>query len=58
VDMETRKVCPFPDDILNNLAVMKAAHARLPRPLALGRVIGLAAKASADEPMLATGTRH
>jgi acyl-CoA thioester hydrolase len=58
LDMETRKVCPFPDDILNNLAVMKAAHARLPRPQAMGRVIGLAAKAAAGEPVLATGTRH
>jgi acyl-CoA thioester hydrolase len=59
VDMETRKVCPFPHDILNNLAVMKAAHARLPRPQALGRVIGLAAaKPAPEEPMLATGTRH
>ena len=32
VDMTTRKVTPFPDDILGNLAVMKAAHARLKPP--------------------------
>ncbi len=58
VDMASRKVMPFPGDILGNLAVMKAAHARLPRPQAMGRVIGLAAKAAAGEPVLATGTRH
>jgi acyl-CoA thioester hydrolase len=58
VDMETRKVRPFPDDILNNLSVMKAAHARLPRPQALGRTIAMTSKAPSEEPMLATGTRH
>jgi len=58
VDMDTRKVRPFPDDILNNLAVMKAAHARLARPQTLGRVIGIHPKPQAQEPMLATGTRH
>jgi acyl-CoA thioester hydrolase len=58
VDMTTRKVQPFPDDILANLAVMKAAHARLARPAALGRAIGIPSRTSAHEPMLATGTRH
>jgi acyl-CoA thioester hydrolase len=58
VDMETRKVTPFPDDILANLAVMKAAHARLPRPLALGRVIGIPGRGEMPEALLATGTRH
>jgi acyl-CoA thioester hydrolase len=58
VDMETRRVTPFPDDILANLAVMKAAHARLARPPALGRVIGIPSKTGMMEPMLATGTRH
>ena len=58
VDMATRKVTPFPDDILRNLAVMKAAHARLARPASLGRVIGVPGKAVSQEPMLATGTRH
>jgi acyl-CoA thioester hydrolase len=57
VDMETRKVTPFPDDILTNLAVMKAAHSRLARPPALGRVIGIPSP-TMREPMLATGTRH
>jgi acyl-CoA thioester hydrolase len=41
VDMTTRKVAPFPDDILANLAVMKAAHGPLARPPSLGRIIGL-----------------
>jgi acyl-CoA thioester hydrolase len=58
VDMETRKVTPFPDDIMANLSVMRAAHARLARPAALGRVIGIPSKSAPMEPMLATGTRH
>src|SRR4051812_42112175 len=41
VDMTTRKVAPFPDDILDNLAVMKVAHASLKPPAALGRIIGV-----------------
>ncbi|HZH51355.1 MAG TPA: thioesterase family protein [Microvirga sp.] len=57
MDMVTRKVTPFPDDIAANLAVMKAAHARLPRPQALGRVIGIPARRDVPEQMLA-GTRH
>ena len=57
VDMGTRRVRPFTEDILTNLTVMKAAHARLARPAILGRVGGVPAKKS-DEPMLATGTRH
>lgn len=55
VDMETRKVTPFPDDILANLAVMKAAHKRLARPPSLGRTIGIPSR---TEAMAATGTRH
>ncbi|WP_422679893.1 thioesterase family protein [Chelatococcus albus] len=68
VGMEERKVTPFPPDILSNLAFMRASHTRLPRPDALGRVIGLkrdkvAAKAAApkttpEETRLASGTRH
>lgn len=59
VDMATRKVMPFPDDIMGNLAVMKAAHARLARPAALGRIIGIPGRRGAfAEPLLATGTRH
>lgn len=58
VDMETRKVAPFPDDIAGNLAVMKAAHARLAKPQALGRIIGIPQKAQHHEALLASGTRH
>jgi acyl-CoA thioester hydrolase len=58
VDMDTRRVRPFPDDILNNLSVMKAAHARLARPQDLGRVIGLSGRTPVQEPLLAMGTRH
>jgi acyl-CoA thioester hydrolase len=41
VDMNDRKVCPFPPDILTNLQVMKAAHSALPKPEQLGRVMGI-----------------
>lgn len=58
VDMETRKVSPFPNEIAANLAVMKAAHARLSKPQALGRVIGIPAKPDPHEALLASGTRH
>jgi acyl-CoA thioester hydrolase len=58
VNMETRKVSPFPDDIAANLAVMKAAHARLAKPQALGRVIGIPQKSDMPEALLALGTRH
>jgi len=57
MDMETRKVAPFPDDIAANLAVMKAAHARLGRPEAQGRVIGIQARFDRQDRM-ASGTRH
>jgi acyl-CoA thioester hydrolase len=42
VDMANRKVAPFPDDVLNRLAAMKAAHAALPAPEGIGRRIGMA----------------
>ncbi len=58
VDTASRKVVPFPADIAANLAVMKAAHARLPRPEALGRVIGIPGRAEPDTRLRATGTRH
>jgi acyl-CoA thioester hydrolase len=58
VDMATRKVRPFPDDIMTNLAVMKATHARLARPAGLSRVIGIQASTKTRAPMTATGTRH
>jgi acyl-CoA thioester hydrolase len=58
VNMASRRVAPFPEDIQANLTVMKAAHARLPRPQALGRVIGIPGGSDVPEPALATGTRH
>jgi acyl-CoA thioester hydrolase len=41
VDMATRKVAPFPADILANLAAMKAAHGPMARPPSLGRIIDI-----------------
>jgi len=39
VDMTAKKVAPFHDGVLRGLARMKAAHAVLPRPAAIGRSI-------------------
>jgi len=58
VDMESRKVCPFPDDIAANLAVMKTTHARLSRPQSLGRIIGIPHKPEFQDALSAAGTRH
>ena len=58
VDMGSRKVTPFPEVILRNLAVMKAAHARLGHPAALGRVIAAPGRTEVPEPMMMGGTRH
>jgi acyl-CoA thioester hydrolase len=41
VDLAARKVTPMPPEILANLAAMKAAHGRLPRPQGLGAPIAL-----------------
>lgn len=41
MDMDTRRVAPFPDDVLTSLAAMKAAHALLPAPEAIGRKIAM-----------------
>ena len=41
VDMKTKKVSPFPDDVLERLASMKSAHGTLPPPSALGRAVGM-----------------
>lgn len=54
VDLDTRKVSPFPAEIRDNLEIMRAAHARLPRPDALGRIIGIPVPSEHR----ATGTRH
>jgi acyl-CoA thioester hydrolase len=45
VDLASRRVSPWPDDILERLAAMKAAHAALPAPEAAGRAIALKARA-------------
>jgi acyl-CoA thioester hydrolase len=44
VDLGARRVTPWPDDILERLAAMKAAHAALPAPEAAGRAIALKAR--------------
>jgi acyl-CoA thioester hydrolase len=53
VDMAQRKVSPFPSDILTNLALLKAAHARLARPTDAGRAITMRRSAPVAEPQLA-----
>ena len=44
VDMVSKKVAPFPTVVMRTLARMKAAHARLPRPEAVGRRIAMPEK--------------
>ena len=44
VDMAAKKVAPFPAKIMGALARMKAAHAKLPRPEAVGRRIAMPGK--------------
>ncbi len=44
VDLSSRKVAPFPPDILANLALMKAAHSMMPLPAMAGRMIGIPKK--------------
>ncbi len=39
VDMDAKKVVPFPDSVQRTLARLKTAHARLPRPEGAGRSI-------------------
>ena len=46
VDMSSRRVTSFPADILANLAIMKAAHAQMPRPATVGRMIGMPQKSA------------
>ena len=41
VDPTERRVAPFPPDILNEIAVMKSAHASLPKPDVLGSQIAI-----------------
>ena len=44
VDMTSKKVAPFCDDVLRALERMKAAHAGLPRPHGAGRSVHMAGK--------------
>jgi len=39
MDMRQRKTAAMPDELLERLALIKQAHARLPRPWQLGHVI-------------------
>lgn len=41
VNLDTRRVTPLPDDILELVAGMRTVHAALPQPEGLGRSIGL-----------------
>lgn len=44
VDLRTRHVAPFPDDVLERIATMRAAHAALPPPEGLGRQVTMPAR--------------
>jgi len=44
IDMNMKKVSPFPRQVERCLARMKAAHAQLPRPEAAGRKIEMPGK--------------
>ena len=44
VDMTAKKVVPFPDNIMQRLSIMKAAHEQLPLPEGLGRRIAMPAR--------------
>ncbi len=50
IDMTTRKVSPFPPDILSNVATMKAAHSGLQKPEGLGRLIRVPPRARPGRP--------
>lgn len=41
IDMRTRRPSPFPDEVLERLALMKAAHGALPVPDGLGRPVNM-----------------
>jgi acyl-CoA thioester hydrolase len=44
IDMNVRKVAPFPSDIAERIRAVADAHARLPRPDGLGRNVALPVK--------------
>ena len=60
IDLSTRKVTPFPADILANLAVMLAAHGQMKHPDMIGRTMGLRNRAKEREQGNVEGepTRH
>ena len=62
VDLTSRKVSPFPADILANLALMKAAHSMMPAPVTIGRIIGMPQKTAITVESMTgereTETRH
>ncbi|MBB3772475.1 MULTISPECIES: thioesterase family protein [Ancylobacter] len=41
VEPGSRRIVPFPDEVLERLALMKAAHGALPRPDGLGRPVNM-----------------
>ena len=45
IDMNVRKVAPFPSDIAERIRAVADAHAKLPKPDGLGRNIALPVKA-------------
>ncbi|MFG1298335.1 thioesterase family protein [Xanthobacter sp. V3C-3] len=46
VDLGSRHVVPFPDDVLERIATMRAAHASLPPPDGIGRKVNMPATRS------------
>jgi hypothetical protein len=39
--LESRRVCPMPQDVLTRVQRLQEAHSELPKPANLGRVIGM-----------------
>jgi len=59
VDMQARKVTPFPERIRRNLDIMRAAHSKLPRPDKAGRSISLESRPPLrDDAKSGPRTRH
>ncbi|SDQ88579.1 acyl-CoA thioester hydrolase, partial [Rhizobiales bacterium GAS113] len=58
VDMASRRVTSFPDDVLGTLALMKAAHSRLAMPEFAGRRIAMRQGASDGAPEAPPQRRH
>ena len=48
VSRETRRAAPMSDVVLKRLAAIKRAHQVLPKPVQVGRVMGLKSKFSSD----------